>query len=262
MVDYFRRLALRSLQPQVVVQPRLAGRFEPLQPGDPFGASKLEMDEGASLDELAEDRPRMPSDRVSPAPVRPMEAPWASSRSAQFGEQAGSSLRSAQQSPLPPAPDRMRVSDGEAGVPALVPAPRSELPPVQSVQTRDGERDRSASQPDPRPPAHTQPVGQQPDPPQPVVIQPILPQPAAPLGPPRLELRPVLAPPADRPGPAPNKPAPPPAQPAPVVNISIGRIEVRASQASKPATAARKSRAAPLVMNLEEYLKKRNGGGG
>ncbi|HWS54785.1 MAG TPA: hypothetical protein VN228_11690, partial [Pyrinomonadaceae bacterium] len=50
-----------------------------------------------------------------------------------------------------------------------------------------------------------------------------------------------------------------PAQAAPTVNVTIGRVEVRAVPAP-PAPAARRA-ASPPHMSLEEYLRRRAGGG-
>jgi len=48
--------------------------------------------------------------------------------------------------------------------------------------------------------------------------------------------------------------APPPET---IVNVSIGRIEVRASQ---PAGKAERPRHTPSIMGLDEYLRQRSGG--
>lgn len=50
-----------------------------------------------------------------------------------------------------------------------------------------------------------------------------------------------------------------PAATAPTINVTIGRIEVRATQGRAPAQA---QRSAPEVMSLEEYLRRRSRGGG
>lgn len=51
---------------------------------------------------------------------------------------------------------------------------------------------------------------------------------------------------------------PPISEPTPVIQITIGRIEVRATP---PSTPPQKQRTAPPVMNLEEYLRHRTKGG-
>jgi len=48
--------------------------------------------------------------------------------------------------------------------------------------------------------------------------------------------------------------------PEPTVHVTIGRIEVRAVQSSKPSSSA-KPRATPPVMNLDDYLRRRSNGG-
>jgi hypothetical protein len=54
----------------------------------------------------------------------------------------------------------------------------------------------------------------------------------------------------------------PPGEPAPTptIQVTIGRIEVRATPAAAPP--ARKERSAPQVMSLDDYLHQRNQGGG
>jgi hypothetical protein len=53
----------------------------------------------------------------------------------------------------------------------------------------------------------------------------------------------------------PEKPAP---QPEPVINVTIGRIEVRATPAAAPKSA--KPHSAPATMTLDDYLRQRNKG--
>ena len=50
----------------------------------------------------------------------------------------------------------------------------------------------------------------------------------------------------------------PVSQPEPVINVTIGRIEVRATPASTPQS--QKTRSTPPVMTLDEYLQKRSKG--
>lgn len=45
----------------------------------------------------------------------------------------------------------------------------------------------------------------------------------------------------------------------PTIQVTIGRIEVRATPAALP---ARKERSAPQVMSLDDYLRQRSQGGG
>jgi hypothetical protein len=46
---------------------------------------------------------------------------------------------------------------------------------------------------------------------------------------------------------------------APTINVTIGRIEVRVTATQAP---AKQQRGGPEVMSLEEYLRRRSGGGG
>lgn len=71
----------------------------------------------------------------------------------------------------------------------------------------------------------------------------------------------ILAPPSPlvpRRGAAPRLEVPPPTSNAPVVNVTIGRVEVRAVVAPPPARERRKT-AAPKALSLEEYLERRHG---
>ncbi|HRJ53110.1 MAG TPA: hypothetical protein PLE99_10095 [Candidatus Thiothrix moscowensis] len=104
-------------------------------------------------------------------------------------------------------------------------------------------------------PQQQQPPAAQPTPNINPTQSPVLPQT------PRIEPR-LL--PAERSGimtapaiPAFSPPEPPPPQPEPVINVTIGRIEIRATVATskqKPQAAAR-----PPVMGLDEYLRQRGG---
>ncbi|HEU5330776.1 MAG TPA: hypothetical protein VFU78_21970, partial [Thermomicrobiales bacterium] len=70
----------------------------------------------------------------------------------------------------------------------------------------------------------------------------------------------ILAQPQVRPLTVPT-PAPRPSEPqreaAPSIQVTIGRVEVRAVPAETPARAARP---APPTLSLEDYLRQRNGG--
>jgi hypothetical protein len=56
--------------------------------------------------------------------------------------------------------------------------------------------------------------------------------------------------------PAPPVPSAAAAQPEPTIQVTIGRIEVRATPPAQPPP---KQRSAPPVMSLEEYLRQRSG---
>jgi hypothetical protein len=55
---------------------------------------------------------------------------------------------------------------------------------------------------------------------------------------------------------------PAPQEPPPVINVTIGRIEVRATSASSATTTPHSRPSAKLVMSLDEYLRRRTKGGG
>jgi hypothetical protein len=82
----------------------------------------------------------------------------------------------------------------------------------------------------------------QPLPPAPIIVKPRL----------------VPAPPAPAPPSAAIQPAPALPEPAPIIQVTIGRIEVRATPPS--AQPARAARAGGPAMSLDEYLRTRNGG--
>jgi len=78
---------------------------------------------------------------------------------------------------------------------------------------------------------------------------------ASPVLPPILVPQSPLVP---RRGAAPRLEVPPPTSTSPVVNVTIGRVEVRAVVAPPPARERRKP-AAPKALSLEEYLDRRHG---
>ena len=74
------------------------------------------------------------------------------------------------------------------------------------------------------------------------------PRPAAIIAQPRVR-------PAQRVEPAP----PPPVEPSPTIQVTIGRVEVRATQPQ--VSTPKKQRPRPPVMSLDEYLRQRDQGG-
>ena len=264
MGDYFRHLVARSLQPQVVIQPRLAGRYEPLQPGGSFWAADQEEDFSTVEDGKAAGRPGVPFVRVKTAPAGPVEAPQVPAQRAPADHPAGPILRPVSQS-LPPAPASNGEEDPGALAPKPVFLPRTETQAAPAARKSEVEHRAGIA-----PPAHNSAFTAQPAARTTkragswaAQFDPAFSRrsPKSRPAPPILELKPVLAPsPEGAEYSAQNAPAL--AEPAPVVHITIGRIEVRRASTPKAASPARKSRIAPAVMNLEEYLKKRNGGGG
>jgi hypothetical protein len=179
--------------------------------------------------ELSFATPPQPAERVVPR-AAPSEVP-APPRSA---------LRPAMDPPEgEPAAPRRRVEPGEsvavtrqsppsanAGLPSLqaAPAPRTEPlaeRPAPRPSSRDGERREPVARPAVR----------QPEPP------PLLPLRAVPAS-------------------APLLPSAPPPRPAPRIEVSIGRIDIRAAPAAAPPP--RRPAAAP-VLGLDEYLRLRSG---
>jgi hypothetical protein len=255
MADYFRHLVVRSLQPQAVVQPRLAGRYEPLQPGGPSWAAGQEA--GLETDSEVQVRAQ-PQTRPDPAAPRPQAV-------GSVLEETRLPLQSSPEEPSPglrPAPLQQEAGLKSVSMPELVPLPRDRAaPPPPAPVPADEPRNENA--PIAVPPAAARLEAPAPEPAAPASPGERSPQPESPPAPPRLELKPILAPAPlvgqpERPREA---PVPPAVEPAPVVNITIGRIEVRAAPPKTDAL-ARKARSAPPVMSLEEYLKRRNGGRG
>lgn len=266
MPDYFRHLALRSLQPQAVVQPRLAGRYEPLSPGGAFGILGQEMEHLASEEVQVEVQPKRSTRRVKPAPAQVEGAHQAHPDRTREAQHAEPALRArAPRTPLLAPESQLGSARVESALtPATAPRRLDEL--TSSESDAEGERQSAPPQRAPQPPAMPGPLELQalPEAPRLVSGQAPTPQQETRSAPPRLELKPALAPALlpHQPDPGGETQLPAPVEPAPVVNITIGRIEVRAASASKPGSPARTARAAPQVMSLEEYLKKRNGGGG
>jgi hypothetical protein len=174
-----------------------------------------------------------------PAPDRPSAA--RQPRSARPAVEPGAGV-AAGPAVTPSRPERR----GKAGDGAPAPAPAA----AQVQEPRPPGGDRAAPTPaprTPRPERRTEVEAPHPAPP------PGRPTPAP------LVVQPQVIP-ARHPEPAVHTagPATRPAEATPTIQVSIGRIEVRAVP---PPPASAKPRAGPAPMTLEEYLRQRNGGG-
>lgn len=145
-------------------------------------------------------------------------------------------FRPAAPTPHPEPPTQARVvTRGET----TLPPPARGRQPEREIIGRGSVIERDVPLGEPQPHAHPEPS------PMPAAwpgtLTPVLPQirlaPAQPLAP----------------------PAPAPGLPTPTIQVTIGRIEVKATP---PAPPSKKQRPAAPVMSLEEYLRRRAGGGG
>jgi hypothetical protein len=236
MSDFLGNLVARNLNRAAVLLPRLPSLYEPtLEAG---GDAGIAVDEQVWIDPPSQQRPSPAGGppRVEPPPhaaaPRIAPAPLSSSPS--------------------PSPDRpldraAPVPFTEPRHPEAVSTPRDGVPPPRPMR---------ADVPAPAPPA---PPAGEPAPPRPLrQVEDGAPVPARRGDPVRTEpeTRPMSPPrlvPTEREPPRPE----PDAEPAPTIQVSIGRIEVRAVLAPAP----RSPRVAPAAprLSLEEYLRARNG---
>jgi hypothetical protein len=284
VADFLRNLAARSLDQAPAIRPRLASIFEPV-PADAvperpeFGGQALDAPQDALPIPTPHVAARRPARVRQPDMALPQEKEIA-------------------QASAPPAKPRRRKQPDLAAtiVPPTVRAPRPPDPPASNQQAQHSAQAIDASEPAPTRPAFA-PARAVAQPPAPRIPRPAA-QPAsqalAPPGGParsghaRLDateapMQPVsrtlieriverAAQPTDRPiaptlapiqaqpsaerlADATSKPAP---APTPTINVTIGRVEIHAT---KPAAPAKQPRQAPEVMSLDEYLRRRSGGG-
>jgi len=273
MSDYLGNLAARSLEPAAAVRPRLASRFEPVPSAVP------QFQEPAFFEETVEET-AAPAHATVPSPsppghrrilgqgMRPRRAerpeaedtPKAAPESPEPERPAArveplvvvDSGRPLSRSGLPfeaSSPDpfsRREKGKQEAVTPAVLPVPEVhvvEKPVVRAAHPTE----RVFDYPFPFSPREKgsgdeASEGRPPEP-----LQPLKSEPAVPILQPRITL-----------------PEPAPAREAPaaetVIHVSIGRIEVRATQA--PKAPVRERPAARPAVDLEDYLRQRSKGEG
>lgn len=249
MTDYLSHLVNRSLHPETTLQPRPVSRFEQTPaPIAPLGVSIL-----------------APTGEETPAESAPALSPLPPQRREKFSEPyASSPLTPPRPRPLPddhsaqPFRGRLDIPSHEERFlqthtiqervveRAVIPSPvKTEVPPTVPIQKI-------------LPPAHEQPhtipTRSLPTPKENVTPSTVSPKPASPS--------PSFMTPAIRPAlpPMPARPTQTKSpEPAPTINVTIGRVEVRAAPAVSPPPRAPK---APNVMTLDEYLHRRKNGGG
>jgi hypothetical protein len=291
MSDYLGNLAARSLEPAQAVRPRLASRFEPLAPWAPPLGEERTAAAPALVEETHEEMAAAPLPVRAPEPPRRLSAPREEPR--QEEPPAPSRRRRARRAKLEepeevemaaPEPVRPVMPVMPVYVPAVTvpiqrnPAGRSALPfeasppgPLSGGERgKNGESRellRHAVRPDTRDGAHSAPY--------------------SPTTPEKNSLSTRVekggeASRADRPGdrqsmenrtvstvlqpkvtlaerdPFPVRRETP--VPAPTIQVTIGRIEVRATPA--PKAPARERPSAPAALSLEDYLKQRSRGEG
>lgn len=254
MSDYLSNLAARSLNLTNAVQPRLASPFEPLRLTGEFVAGPLfsaEQPEATPLTMETEFRPAAPT----PHPEPPTQArvvtrgettlpPPARGRQPEreiIGRGSVIERDVPLGEPQPhahPEPSPMPAARPGTLTPVL---PQMRLAPAQPLAPPAPAVERVAPPEKLQPPAHAHPEPSPMQAARPGTLTPVLPQirlaPAQPLAP----------------------PAPAPGLPTPTIQVTIGRIEVKATP---PAPPSKKQRPAAPVMSLEEYLRRRAGGGG
>jgi len=295
MADYLSDLVAKNLSPQENIQPRLPSRFEPSaeilaapaiseapQPLEqqiehvaPPAAREAKLPRSRTPQEpLAPAAPdsfeQMPAPRIAsesvapPPPERPYRGrldPPASvppvSESAPV-EPAGVVAQTppTKHQPLTAATEvsGSSVSGTTKVVPTNEPARSNHFSDLGSERVREVVVERHTERvllPTTIKPAAQEPASQ--STPVPFPLSPALPTASPAPVPPTQELHPVTPPLPDL------SPRRAPAEPIPTINVSIGRIEVRATPS--PAAPPRKPAPAPRVMSLDEYLQSRSNGG-
>jgi hypothetical protein len=264
MNDFLTSLAMRAVQPNGAVQPRLRSRFEPGPLVNQTASFDGEVD--ATPDSLRgrDLPPRVPEEKLENAKPRPF-LPGAFTARLDEIEAILASRAHASPMPSPPQP----VSPGERQFSIEPPDERgwlaarvsgeqpSPLMPPPATLGRD------AAAP---PPQRSIPSGNDPKASRPLSLEPVANTHAAdkPLASPTSSIprvRPAVVPLP----PLPRETSPGLAAPAQdasprVIQISIGRIEIRASASASPSR-ARAGEQAPRAMTLAEYLNRQSTGG-
>lgn len=256
MSDFFSTIAARSLSATPQVTPRLPTLFEPDR------ASSRELEELAFEPEA----PRA----VLPAPGVAAPSPSVTALRAPAVQLAAQRSLPAQAARLPAAPIAPLASHQEQ-IPTALPQPdaprlpaRAALDPPHAhapsqVIEQAAARDHVRSAPVEPAPAHPRPVAdllatllpRSVQPTQPVVV------PAVPRRDAATQLAP-LTPLRESPvKPLTRRTAPEAAPALPTIQVTIGRIEVRAAAPDRP---ARPERSTAAVMSLDDYLRQRDGG--
>ncbi len=248
MSDFFANLAARAVETSATIRPRLATRFEPVAPPEPFTEVVIETagaETGAPtpIASVAEKAPSPvesepasvpvapPSDATGAIPVGSVASPIVAAPSAAAPPQPWA--RDAPSAPEPSAAPR----DDRAATPSAATLRRPSARDVPSasepsVAPRD---DHAATPPVPKRTHHAAPPA---SPAFPLAVPPTLPR----------EIGTTLAPRVA----AVERPEPPPVET--IVHVNIGRIELRAPP---PPAAAKRERAVPAVTTLAEYLQQR-----
>lgn len=222
MSDFFANLAARAVEASATIRPRLATRFEPVAPLEPFTEIVIETTgaETGAPTPIASVAEKTPTATPSRAESEPASVPIAPPSGA-----TGAILVGSVAAPIVAAP-----SAGTVPQPSAHDVPSAPEPPVAP---RDD-------------PAATQPIVQRMDraaapatPPFPLTVPPSPPH----------EIGTTLAPRVA----AGERREPPPVET--IVHVNIGRIELRAPPLAPPAT--KRERAVPAVTTLAEYLQQR-----
>jgi hypothetical protein len=293
MADYLNNLIAKNLSLQENLQPRLPSRFEP--PAETLAvadigdiAPPVEKPDAPASPLTAPDELRSqtrPSPQTTPtAPVLPLEQRLAAPKPIEPDPApAPEPYRGRLDAPKmnPPGPDSSPVKPGQSEkqpvttiiqsvkevkdvIGPSAPVTTEVVPanePVRSYHSSDlgaeqvrevviEQRSEHVLVPNTIKTAEQEPSPEKPKPA--TQSRPVVPAPTPAPTPPSQDLRPVVPPLPDL---APRS-APP--EPSPTINVSIGRVEVRAT--APPANPARKPTPAPQIMSLDEYLQSRSNG--
>ena len=283
MSDYLGNLAARSLEPAQAVRPRLASRFEPV----PSATSPFQAEPATLFETAVEETAVAPAPTRGPRPVVAPRERMAPPEPVEEEPSAPPRRRRTRRAPVveeaEPVPERSRPEPASAAVAAPVPVA---VAPLQKRFAGRGVLPSEASPPGPLSTGVERGNDTQAkELVVPVVRAVVRDESDRPIAPDRSPLStPVergtggeasrASRPKDR-QPAQREPAstvlqpkitviertPPPHReaPAPTIQVTIGRIEVRATPAAK--APARERPAAQPALSLEEYLRQRYKGG-
>lgn len=259
-MDFLTRLAARAVARETIVRPRPMSLFE-LHPSDnlPRDSSETFAELSAEMPAAGERR-RAPELRFGREVRTPSAVPEVMSHPRQAAKQHGLAAPSAAPRDIPPAPPQPPTLPAER---RPQPAPMRDQNQVESEATKPWPPPSGLDRPatvmgkieTPRDAAKSSPAIE-PGPKPPPVIERIVRQEAVPYQSTR-EPVPAAGPRRTRRAPDPLRPA----APAPPVSIevTIGRVEVRAVAPPSPPKSHSARRPAP-ALSLDDYLKQRNGG--
>lgn len=278
MFSYLDNLVARQLPETAVIQPRPISLFEPwpgtasISPPPAIGEEETAVSSPSIHPLPRPQTPRIPSPTVpaAPQPALPTLTPPAPQPASPSPLPPTPTLRPASSEPAPPPQKQPPVNDAPAAIQPSPPRQPVLAPPAPVNVTPTSLHHRA----EPPPAKETHPpviireqitrlkqVVESPAPSIPPLVETVREQPIQPSPPVKAAIRPEQIKPFIPANGRPSNhqpPVTPPPEPAPTIQITIGRIEVRATP-PPPAKVEQKQPRTP-VLSLDDYLRQRNGG--